>query len=141
MRLTFARYLIFVIAICACACNGNNGKSSHKFYKGIYSFGPEVKSFQDNDSGTEFWVVDSSKQLELKYSELKFEKPYEPVYIEVEGEKIPSGKDGLASEYDSTLVVRKLIKISKQLVQDTLENNQAGKKPKYDQPKATEKKN
>jgi len=58
------------------------------------------------------------QHLELQYTELKFEKPYEPVYIEVEGIKVHSGKDGLGSEYDSTLVVNKLIKITKEIPQD-----------------------
>ena len=84
----------------------------------MYSFGPEVKSFKDCESGREFWVTDKSAQLELKYSQLNFEKPYEPVYIEVEGVKVRSGKDGMGSEYDSTLMVNKLIKISKEIPLD-----------------------
>ena len=87
-------------------------------YKGVYSFGPEVRSFKDCDNGKEFWVTDISEQLELKYSQLNFEKPYEPVYVEVEGNKIHSGKEGLGAEYDSTLVVSRLIKITKEIPQD-----------------------
>ena len=90
----------------------------HVVYKGVYSFGPEQKTFRDCDNGQELWVTDSSKQLELKYSQLSFEKPYEPVYIEVEGIKMRSGKEGLGAEYDSTLVVQKLIKITKEIPQD-----------------------
>jgi hypothetical protein len=63
-------------------------------------------------------VADNSGQLELKYTQLKFEKAYEPVYIEVEGVKVRSGKDGLGAEYDSTLVVKKLIKITKEIPLD-----------------------
>lgn len=103
----------------ACSCHGNSGKATHYVvFKGVYSFGPEVRSFKDCDSGEEFWVTDNSEQLELKYSQLKFEKPYEPVYVEVEGVKIHSGKDGLGAEYDSTLVVKKLIKITREIPQD-----------------------
>jgi hypothetical protein len=40
------------------------------------------------------------------------------VYVEVEGDKIRSDKDGLGSEFDSTLVVKKLIKITKEIPQD-----------------------
>jgi len=36
----------------------------------------------------------------------------------VEGVKIHSGKDGLGSDYDSTLVVKRLIKITKEIPQD-----------------------
>jgi copper homeostasis protein (lipoprotein) len=56
--------------------------------------------------------------LELKYSQLNFEKPYEPVYVEVEGVKIHSDKNGMGSGYDSTLVVKKLIKITREIPQD-----------------------
>lgn len=119
MHIKLTRYLMFLAIISACSCNNNSGKTPPEVvYKGVYSFGPEVKSFKDCDNGREFWVTDSSKQLELQYSQLNFEKPYEPVYVEVEGMKVHSGKEGLGSEYDSTLVVKKLIKISKVIPQD-----------------------
>jgi copper homeostasis protein (lipoprotein) len=119
MRVRLIKYLMGVLAITACSCNNGGGdKTQHIVYKGVYSFGPEVKSFKDCDNGREFWVTDSSAQLELKYSQLNFEKPYEPVYVEVEGIKIGSDKEGLGSEYDSTLVVKKLVKITKEIPQD-----------------------
>lgn len=119
MQLNRFKYLLGGIIIGACSCKGNmGGASKHIVYKGVYSFGPEVKSFKDCENGREFWVADSCKQLELKYTQLSFEKPYVPVYIEVEGEKIHSGKDGLGSEYDSTLVVTKLVKITKEIPVD-----------------------
>jgi copper homeostasis protein (lipoprotein) len=119
MQVKLIIYLMCIIVICALSCNHNSPKKPHAIvYKGVYSFGPEVKSFKDCDNGTEFWVTDNSEQLELQYSQLKFEKPYEPVYIEVEGIKIRSDKDGLGSEYDSTLVVKKLIKITKEIPLD-----------------------
>jgi len=49
---------------------------------------------------------------------MNFEKPYEPVYIEVEGTKKASEDDGMGSEYDSTLVVKKVLKITKEIPQD-----------------------
>jgi len=119
MQAKLVRFLMLLVIITVWSCNGNSGKTIHHVvFKGVYSFGPEVKSFKDCDNGQEFWVTDSSQQLELKYSQLNFEKPYEPVYVEVEGVKIHSGKDGLGSEYDSTLVVKKLIKITKEIPQD-----------------------
>lgn len=118
MRLRFSSYLILIFLTGIVACNSHPNKPPAVVYKGVYSFGPEVKSFKDCDSGQEFWVTDSSKQLELTYSQLNFEKPYVPVYVEVEGDKIRSDKDGLGSEFDSTLVVKKLIKITKEIPQD-----------------------
>ncbi|MDB5131174.1 MAG: hypothetical protein JWR02_923 [Mucilaginibacter sp.] len=107
-----------LIIVGAWSCGNSNKSAKNVVYKGVYSFGPEVKSFKDCETGSEFWATDSSAQLELKYSQLNFEKPYVPVYVEVEGIKIHSGKDGMGSEYDSTLVVKKLIKITKQIPQD-----------------------
>jgi hypothetical protein len=118
MRLKFTLYFICLISIGLWSCNGKSGGGANIIYKGVYSFGPEQKTFRDCDNGQEFWVTDSSKQLELKYSQLNFEKPYEPVYVEVQGIKIHSDKDGLGSEYDSTLVVKKVIKITREIPQD-----------------------
>ncbi len=119
MRLGKVKYLLFLLVIAAVSCNnGANEKTKPVVYRGVYSFGPEVKSFKDCDNGREFWVTDSSKELALKYSQLNFEKPYEPVYVEVEGTKLHSDKEGLGSEYDSTLVVKKLVKITKEIPQD-----------------------
>lgn len=92
-------------------------KVSHAIiYKGMYSFGPGEKSFKDCNGATTFWVVDSSNKLELQYSQLVVsEQPYVPVYIEVTGEKVPSVKGDVSAAFDSTLVVYKVIKISKEI--------------------------
>jgi copper homeostasis protein (lipoprotein) len=119
MQFKGIKFLMFCVIISTvCACSSGGDKAKPVVYKGVYSFGPEVKSFKDCDNGREFWVTDSSKMLELQYSQLNFEKPYVPVYVEIEGVKIHSGKEGLGSEYDSTLVVKKLIKITKEIPQD-----------------------
>jgi len=115
MHLKRIKILAGLAIIAACSCNGGADKTPHVVFKG---FGPGVNSFKDCDSGREFWVTDSTKQIELKYSQLKFEKPYEPVYVEVEGAKIRSNKEGLSLEYDSTVVVKKLIKITKEIPDD-----------------------
>ncbi len=107
-----------MFTVCSCNRIGNSGQKP-VIYKGLYSFGPEVKLFKECTTGNEFWATDSSSNLELKYSQLNFEKPYEPVYVEVEGRKIKTTKtDALDTEYDSILVIKKLIKITKQIPQD-----------------------
>ncbi len=121
MRIRYIHYFtfLFILFIAVCSCNRKPAQPDKPVvYKGLYSFGPEIKSFKDCDSGQEFWVTDSSAMLELKYSQLNFEKPYEPVYVEVEGIKSKSGKEGMGSEYDSTLVVKKVVKITKEIPQD-----------------------
>lgn len=121
MRIRYIKYFafLFIFFIGVSSCNRKPAKAAKPvIYKGLYSFGPEIKSFKDCDSGHEFWVTDSSAMLELQYSQMNFEKPYEPVYVEVEGFKSKSGKEGMGSEYDSTLVVKKVVKITKEIPQD-----------------------
>ena len=79
--------LSIVLALAVIACNRSSveeGNSEVKVIKGLYSYGPEIRSFTDCDEGREYWVADSAKTLELAYDQLNFEKPYVPVYIEVE---------------------------------------------------------
>lgn len=83
-------------------------------YKGLYVFGPEMKTLTDCRDGVEYWVTDSSSNLELAYSELNFEKPYEPVYVEVEGRMIESNSVE-AQDFDSTIVVKRVLSISKEV--------------------------
>lgn len=114
-----SKYGCMLLVVLCCACKRNNNKAeTPQIFKGLYSFGPESKSFKNCDEPHEYWVADSSAQLELKYTQMNFEKPYEPVYIEVEGTKIASEDAGPGAEYDSTLVVKKVLKITKEIPQD-----------------------
>ena len=114
-------YLLITIllSVIVISCNSSNKSDENKdkimVAKGLYSFGPEVKSFTDCEEGREFWVTDSAKTLELAYSNLGFEKPYTPVYVELEGYMIKSDTSTITGNYDSTMVVTKLLKISKQI--------------------------
>ncbi|MFD2873254.1 hypothetical protein ACFS5N_12290 [Mucilaginibacter ximonensis] len=88
-------------------------------FKGSYSFAPGAKIFQFCNQTKQFWAVDSSAQLELKYSQLiTFEQSGTPVYTEVEGYKIKSAATGDAAAYDSTIVVKKVLKLTKDLPAD-----------------------
>jgi len=110
--------LLFFVSILAVACNQGakkESKSNTSLVKGLYSYGPEIKSFTDCEEGREYWVADSAKTLELAYNKLNFEKPYEPVYIEVECHFVKSDSLRISADFDSTMVVTKLIKISKEI--------------------------
>jgi len=110
--------LFFLFAMAISACNQKSGeekKSDTKLIKGLYSFGPEIKSFTDCEEGREYWVADSAKTLELAYSNFNFEKPYEPVYIEVECHFIKSDSLIVSADFDSTMVVTKLLKMTKEI--------------------------
>jgi len=117
----FKQAFVFVVllSVAVTACNRTEKtekeKSKTKIVKGLYTFGPEMKSFTRCEDDREYWVADSVKTLELSYSNLGFEKPYEPVYVELEGYIAKSDTSTVSADYDSTLVVTKLIKISKEI--------------------------
>jgi len=116
----FKKQLLLIIpltlAIIACNSKHIDVKSTPvRMMKGLYSYGPEMKSFTDCEEGREYWVADSAKTLELAYSNLNFEKPYEPVYIEAECHVVKSDSLSVSADFDSTLVVTKLLKISKEI--------------------------
>ena len=110
--------LAFAVILVVAACNRTNveeNKNESKTLKGLYSYGPEIKSFTDCEEGKEYWVADSAKTLELAYSNFNFEKPYEPVYIEVECHMIKSDSLMISADFDSTMVVTKVLKITKEI--------------------------
>ena len=110
--------LILVLIVGVSACNRKPAdKQDEKtiVLKGLYSYGPEIRSFADCEEGREYWVADSSKVLELAYSKMNFEKPYVPVYIEVECHLVKSDTAKVNADYDSTMVVTKLLKITKEI--------------------------
>jgi copper homeostasis protein (lipoprotein) len=116
----FRRYIVLAstILLLASACNRSGveeNTDASKILKGLYSFGPEIKSFTDCEEGKEYWVTDSAKTLELAYSNFNFEKPYEPVYIEVECHMIKSDSLMISADFDSTMVVTKVLKITKEI--------------------------
>lgn len=103
------------LTACNTTENDNKNNSNYVIVKGLYSFGPEMRSFTLCDDGRQFWVADSAKNLELQYNNLGFEKPYTPVYVEVQGYFAKSDTTIIAKDFDSTLVVKKLLKISKDI--------------------------
>jgi len=116
----FKQAIVFVVllgvAITACRNDKAEGeKSNLKTVKGLYTFGPEMKSFTLCEDAREYWVKDSVRTLELSYNNLGFEKPYEPVYVELEGYFAKSDTATVSADFDSTLVVTKVIKISKEI--------------------------
>lgn len=120
MRLSIIKYLtggLVVVALFACNNSPEKKEPTLITYKGLYSFGPGEKSFKECPGGREYWMADSSAQLELQYSQLNIEKPFTPVYVEVQGKKVVETKESLTNDYDSTVVVYKLIKISKDIPQ------------------------
>lgn len=112
----FILFLAFAVVFIACNQSMDEANTTKtRIIKGLYSFGPEIKSFTDCDEGREYWVADSAKTLELAYANFNFEKPYEPVYIEVECHLIKSDSLIVSADFDSTMVVTKVLKITKEI--------------------------
>jgi len=108
--------LLSVTVITACEHKDKKTKDGTPVFKGLYSFEPGAKLFQFCGRQGQYWTVDSSAQLELKYAQLvSFEQSGTPVYVEVRGYKTKSATNGDAAAYDSTLVVKKVIKIAKDI--------------------------
>jgi copper homeostasis protein (lipoprotein) len=113
---TVTLILALIVSITACNRKPVQKKDDKTIViKGLYSYGPEMKSFADCEEGREYWVADSAKTLELAYSRMNFEKPYVPVYIEVECHLVKSDTSKVSADYDSTMVVTKLLKITKEI--------------------------
>ena len=113
----FLGLMMMAVGISACQSDPKEEVVTNKaqIIKGLYSFGPDMKSFTLCEDGREYWVIDSVKSLELSYSKLNFEKPYEPVYVELEGFFEKSKAPLVSVDFDSTLVVTKVIKISEKI--------------------------
>src|SRR5476651_6646 len=73
------------------ATQEEKSSSGRVVYKGLYSCSPDIKSFKECGHEHEYWVADSSAQLELQYSQLNL-KPEEAVYVQVEGKKVKTLK-------------------------------------------------
>lgn len=82
-------------------------------FKGLYTFGNEVNTFQECDLQKVYWVNDSLVDMRKPYEEsVKFlSYPYESVYAEVKGYLSGKSSEGYASEYENVLVITEIIKI------------------------------
>ncbi|RYE29676.1 MAG: hypothetical protein EOP48_32475 [Sphingobacteriales bacterium] len=108
-------FLLFsMLILFACSDRKKADEQRIRIIKGLYVLGPELRSFTNCTDGAEYWVADSSKTLELAYSSLNFEKPYEPVYVELRCRIVASDTTSVA-DFDSTLVVQKVLKIDRNI--------------------------
>lgn len=88
--------------------------NSPLMFKGLYTYGNEVRTFRDcSGNKTVYWVVDSSASLQTRYKKTnRFPAyPYESVYAEVKGYLTGKSNMGYASEYENVLVVTEIIKV------------------------------
>lgn len=106
--------ILFLLTSCTEKSKKIKEESNLIHLRGLYSFGPELKEFLDCETQLNYFVVDSA-DIEMLYANFKFEKPYEPVYAEIEAYKVAALDEGIESNYDSILVVKNVIKISQEI--------------------------
>jgi len=82
-------------------------------FKGLYTFGNEVNTFQECGLKKVYWVNDSLADIRKSYEEAsKFMTyPYESVYAEVKGYLSGKSHLGYASEYENVLVITEITRL------------------------------
>lgn len=114
----------FLLQACTSTENNNHADNSTRVdtlinktpvsFKGLYTFGNEVNTFQDCTAGQKvYWVNDSLADMRKAYEEsVKFlSYPYESVYTEVKGYLSGRSSLGYASEYENVLLITEIIKL------------------------------
>ncbi|MGL4204710.1 MAG: hypothetical protein ACRCRW_01055 [Aeromonadaceae bacterium] len=78
------------------------------YWQGIYRAGPEVNSFQPCPGNLIYWVEGSSDAaLALREYVLKHaRRPFQPFYVELEGELLGKQRTGSAAGYDDVVRLR-----------------------------------
>jgi len=84
--------------------------------RGLLVLGHEVRTLQPCGDARVYWVhvPDAAlrEQLEARYRRLAT-RPYDALYVEIEGEFVDRPSARFAADYDGTLAVRELISISR----------------------------
>lgn len=81
---------------------------------GTLTIGHEIRTFQPNDCKDLYWVIDKTGILYQQYNRItNGQKNGKPVHAMLKMEYNGEWKDGFASEYPGTFIVREIIKLSK----------------------------
>ena len=88
-------------------------KKEATLFKGFYSFGDEVSTFHDCETGKFYWLVDNSKKAVDGYKKTlnTMSYPYETVYAEFEGYLNGKSDKGYAADFENVLVVNRVSKM------------------------------
>ena len=75
------------------------------YWQGLYRAGPEVNSFQPCPGNLVYWIEGNSEAaLALREYVLKHaQRPFQPFYVELEGELLGKQREGGAAGYDDVL--------------------------------------
>ena len=82
-----------------------------KVYRGTYSWGPEVHSFQPCNSENDYWVTFDWAGIEMhEFYKSTDKKPYQLMYIEFRGQVLNEEVDGFASSYSGLIRISEVKK-------------------------------
>ena len=85
-----------------------------KTLSGKLTFGHEVRSFKPCGSDKTFWVSDKTGELQNSYDELTVgEKPYSPIYAEIEFIDKGKANEGFPAAYESVYEAVKIFRTTK----------------------------
>ena len=85
-----------------------------KTLRGKLTLGHEVSSFKPCGSDKTFWVSDKTGKLKKSYDKLTVgEKPYTPIYVEIEFIDKGKASEGFPAEYESVYEAVKIFRTTK----------------------------
>lgn len=104
-----------IVAGLVTGCTNSGEKETGKIVKGKVTIGHEVSAFTSCDNALDYWVYDTSQQLDSLYevakSKIANAEPYESLYCELEVVEEPKAEDGFASDYQGVYRVLDVIKV------------------------------
>jgi len=94
--------MVTMVCVIPSVCNAKT-----EAYRGFYIFGHEVRTFQPCGSNKVYWVKAEpgiSKKLREEHQKLTV-KPYESIYVELQGRLLAKAAEGFAADYDGQIAI------------------------------------
>ncbi|WNC70274.1 hypothetical protein RI845_09065 [Thalassotalea nanhaiensis] len=93
--------LLYSMVVCSIpACSSDSGAQAEQVHRGVYTWGPEVRSFKPCDQENAYWVsYDFAGQAMQRYYKKMQTTPYQPMYIEFRGMLLDEELAGFANDY------------------------------------------
>lgn len=115
-------WTISSMALMACALGAVGRSLESGVWQGHVSFGPGGSTFRPCRSRETWWVKgqgyeETDKELEARYHELA-ERPYEQIYVRIQGEISKKGQYGPLGTYQRVLYVDEVLEIRPQREDD-----------------------
>jgi hypothetical protein len=91
-----------------------NGADCDHYYRGLYTWGAEVNSFQPCESTSVYWVSASSWVLDplKRFVAAQTTLAYKPIYVEFRGHLLDEQVGGFAADYDGLIRISEVLECS-----------------------------